>query len=141
MKQVFIGSSNESKDTACLVASWVEQVQGVKPICWYSHTTFKASKYTWDELYKLAHTVDAAIFVFSADDKTWYRGAKTKEPRDNVILEFGLFSGALRTENIMFIRKENAHLPTDLLGITYTDISAVNAAEMKVKEWCKDLNL
>jgi predicted nucleotide-binding protein len=38
---------------------------------------------------------DFALFVFSGDDAIESRGAATRAPRDNVLLEYGLLSRVL----------------------------------------------
>jgi hypothetical protein len=54
------------------------------------------------------------------DDAVTMRGKLFSAPRDNVVYELGLFSGALGRERCFFVTPEGTdiHLPTDLLGMT-----------------------
>lgn len=137
MKKVFIGSSKEQEKLANEVASWLTNLN-VEPILWNNPTTFKTTGYTWSELHRIAHEVDGAVFIFAPDDKTWYRGKKAGSVRQNVILEFGLFSGCLSEKCVCFIRSDNTRLPSDLSGITYCDISNQYSARIKLTEWVND---
>ena len=73
---------------------------------------------------EITKKVDAAVFVFNADDKIWnsnsaLEGATTV--RDNVLFEYGLFTGALGKKKVCFICKNRPSIATDLKGITYID--------------------
>jgi Predicted nucleotide-binding protein containing TIR-like domain len=63
---------------------------------------------------------DFGIFIFSADDTLMTRGELFLAPRDNVVYELGLFSGAIGRQRCFFAIPDNPkiHLPSDLLGIT-----------------------
>jgi CRP/FNR family transcriptional regulator, cyclic AMP receptor protein len=62
---------------------------------------------------------DFALIVLSPDDKVISRGTTSNAPRDNLILELGLFVGAIgrRRALMAFPRGLNLKLPTDLLGV------------------------
>ena len=56
---------------------------------------FDLSENTLDALIKSLDEWDFGIFVFSADDVLKLRERTYSAPRDNVVLEFGLFAGRL----------------------------------------------
>jgi predicted nucleotide-binding protein len=62
---------------------------------------------------------DFALIVLSPDDKVISRGTTSNAPRDNLILELGLFVGAIgRRRALMALpRGLDLKLPTDLLGV------------------------
>lgn len=124
--KIFIGSSKEVSGTNGLlekIAVIVEQC-GIMPLRWnQTPSLFKAGNYTLENLEDLTAKVDAAIFICSADDKTWYRGKKVGKPRDNVIFEHGLFSGKLGRKKSIIIKSGKLVLPNDLDGVTYIDFS------------------
>jgi hypothetical protein len=124
--KVFIGSSKEVSGTNGLlekIAVIVEQCS-ITPVRWnQTPSVFKAGNYTLENLENLNETVDAAIFICSADDKTWYRGKKVGKPRDNVIFEHGLFSGKLGRKKSIIVKYGNVKLPNDLDGVTFVDFS------------------
>lgn len=132
--KVFIGSSREQEDLALQVATWLEN-KDITPVLWNDETVFELADFTWNQLIEIAHSVDAAIFIFAADDKTWFRGKETDSVRDNVILEYGLFSGVISANNVCFIRSKTADIPSDLQGIIYADITKPNSARTKIINW------
>lgn len=133
--KVFIGSSREQEDRADEVARWLEKM-GVDAIVWNEIGTFIPGQYTLDDLVRLSDNVDAAIFIFAADDKTWYRKDIVETVRDNVLFEYGLFCGKLSREKVIFITIGNPRLATDLHGITYIKLGDSNRdAKGRLKDW------
>lgn len=132
--RVFIGSSKEKLDYAEDIACYLESID-VEPVLWNDDNAFPLGAYTWQQLSDIAHSVDAAVFIFAADDKTWFRGEARDSVRDNVILEYGLFSGVLSSDNVCFIRSQNADVPSDLSGITYAAIERKNTVKRKLRTW------
>jgi hypothetical protein len=53
------------------------------------------SHYTLGRLIELTKIVDASVFIFGEDDKVWYHDSQNQQPRDNVLLEYGLFASRL----------------------------------------------
>lgn len=81
---------------------------------------FRIANYTMESLEAAIDDSDFAIAVAHADDMTAYRGQDWPTPRDNVILELGLFMGRLgRARSILMEpRDEKLKLPSDMTGIT-----------------------
>lgn len=90
-----------------------------EPTVW-DQGIFELSQTTIESLTKAVNESDFGVFVFSPDDITKMRGAEHNSIRDNVIFEFGLFTGRLGRDRVFFVRPDGSdlHLPTDLLGIT-----------------------
>jgi hypothetical protein len=138
--KVFIGSSNEEVEDLELLASWVEEF-GHEPIPWNDLSVFTPGSYTFSSLVELTKRVDAAIFIFSEDDKVWYRSDTAKQPRDNVMIEYGLFLGALGEGRVIFCRKGCAKTASDLLGVVYVNINnnKKSAAKIQIRSWLTSL--
>jgi predicted nucleotide-binding protein len=114
---VFIGSSHEglsvaqaiqvNLDRTCEVVLWNQGVYGL-------------SQGTLETLVDKANEFDFAVLVVTPDDMTRSRGRKQQSPRDNVLLELGLFIGVLGRKRTMvvFDRSANIKLPSDLAGVT-----------------------
>src|SRR5690349_13951119 len=98
---IFIGSASESRDLASKVARALAD-SGFSPLRWWE--AFPAGSYTLDRLIEIAKSVDGAVFVFTAVDKTWYRNSETIEPRDNVVLEYGLFAAHLGRQRTLMLK-------------------------------------
>lgn len=74
-----------------------------------------------DDLLREAAASDFAVLSFSEDDWTISRDKESHSPRDNVILEYGLFAGALGNRERVFIvhpRGVDLKLPSDIAGLT-----------------------
>lgn len=139
--KIFIGSSNEAIEGLELIASWIEEY-GHEPIPWNDLQVFAPGSYTFSGIVEMTRKADAAIFIFSEDDRVWYRSDTAKQPRDNVMIEYGLFLGALGQKRVIFCRKGKPKAATDLLGVVYVDISENRkaAAKRQLRAWVSMIN-
>lgn len=136
--RIFIASSGERLNMAIEVGSWLESMN-VEPVLWNEPEVFPLGVYTWDALIDLSKNVDAAVFIFGEDDKIWFRGEGTMTVRDNVLLEYGLFSGKLSKVNTIFLCEGRPKLASDLEGITWGDVGKKNSAKIKLKNWINSI--
>ena len=111
--RIFIASSGERLNMAIEVGSWLEGMN-VEPVLWNEPEVFPLGAYTWDALIDLSENVDAAIFIFGEDDQIWFRGESTMTVRDNVLLEYGLFSGKLSKANTIFLCYGRQKIASDI---------------------------
>ena len=114
---VFIGSSTEGLDIAkairvhldraCEVTLWIDGV-------------FRPSEFTLESLLKVLDTFDFGVLVATGDDFVSGREGPSRCPRDNVVLEIGLFLGKLGRERTFLVcdRTAELKLPSDLAGLT-----------------------
>lgn len=144
---IFIGSSTEAHEEGLLleIAKIVEDCK-MNPIRWnQSPSVFKAGKCTLENLEDMIdqENICAAIFIYTSDDKTWYRGKDAGTPRDNVVFEHGLFSGRLGRKRSIVIKCGDVELPTDLSGVTYVDFSDGRKAkgEIDLRYWLANLQI
>lgn len=139
--KIFIGSSSETLSDVEMVASWIEEA-GHTPIPWNDARAFSLGTYTFAGLTKIAKEVDAAVFIFSEDDNVWYRSDTAKQPRDNVMIEYGLFIGTLGQERVVFCRKGNPRTATDLLGVVYVNIGSgyMSTARYRLRSWLNSVS-
>ncbi len=63
---------------------------------------------------------DFAVLVLGPDDRVISRGDDNLAPRDNVVLELGLFIGAVGRRRVFLVMPAglDVKIPTDLLGVT-----------------------
>lgn len=115
--RLFIGSSTEGKSVADAIHT---ELQGDAECTVWTQGVFGLSESNTESLMKQVKTSEFGVFVFSADDTVKMRGALFSTPRDNVVYELGLFSGALGPERCFFVTPKDTgiHLPTDLMGMT-----------------------
>lgn len=122
--QVFIASSVEGLNVAYAAQELLEN--NAECTVW-DQGVFEPSSYTIPDLIERLKITDYGIFVFSMDDTAKIRGEEEEIVRDNVILELGLFMGAIGQKNCFIIipnSNEKIHLPTDLVGITMLKYNA-----------------
>ena len=138
--KVFLGSSTESLDHLGEIAMWLEELK-LEPVPWNLPTLFMPGENTFLKLIEISKTVDAAIFIFAEDDRVWYRADTVGQPRDNVLLEYGLFVGALGPKRAIICKRGKPKPASDLLGINWVDSSpgSVHRARVQLKAWAQDL--
>jgi hypothetical protein len=115
--KVFIGSSTEGKDIADAIDFGL---QGDAESTVWTNGVFRLADSTLNSLMRQVLESDFGVFVFSGDDTAEIRGQLFTIPRDNVIYELGLFSGALGPSRCFYVvpQDQSVHLPSDLLGVT-----------------------
>lgn len=115
--RVFIGSSTEGIEIAELVQLGLERV--AECTLW-TQSTFAPGQTTIESIVDVSLEYDFAVLILTADDMVAKRGIEAPAPRDNVLFELGLFTGALgRARTFMVLdRDKQIQLPSDLMGVT-----------------------
>lgn len=143
--RLFIGSSSEGLNVARHLQKELEQ-NNICEVERWDQGVFDASEYALDSLLEVAQRVDFAVLVASPDDMTTSRGTTESSVRDNIVLEFGLFAGALGRQRTFLLATGLVRLPTDVLGITrlpYREradgnlLAAVNGAALEIEKQVK----
>lgn len=97
-----------------------------------------------------AKNASFAIALFTPDDISYPLGEEEKRKpraRQNVILEMGYFVGLLGREKVCVLYKGDVELPSDILGVVYTEINDTDswklslAKELKIAGYPVDLNI
>ena len=121
---VFIGSSSERIQTAeALKAGLVPYAEAT---VWNEAGAFEQNDSIFGGLLRAADQFDFAVFVFDADDKALIRQSRVQVVRDNVLFEFGLFTGRIgrgRTFRLSAKGAPKTHIPVDLAGIVHLTFS------------------
>lgn len=114
--RVFIGSSTEGLRIA--EAVFASLSHETEPTLW-THQLFLPGQYPLEVLEKQLHRHSFAILVASPDDEVIKRGESFPAMRDNLLLEFGLFTGAIGRRRVFFICPSSPRisLPSDLVGV------------------------
>ena len=134
-KAIFVGSAAETKELAASVARALAD-KGYRPLRWWLE--FPAGSITLDRLLEIAkEEADGAVFLFTSVDKTWYRGESLSSPRDNVVLEYGMFVANLGRKRTLILKDEGARLPSDITAITFVKIidDVATVAERTVRHF------
>lgn len=115
---VFIGSSSEGLLIADKIYGYLNK-KPVIPKIW-TNDVFKPSNTTIEDLMNIKEVADFAIIVLTPDDITKSRGNTQYSPRDNAILELGIFMGGINRERTILIKPTGVDIkiPSDLFGVT-----------------------
>jgi predicted nucleotide-binding protein len=97
--RIFIGSSTEGKPVADAIHS---ELQSEAECTVWTQGIFGLSETNIENSKRQVATSEFGIFVFSPDDLVTMRGKLFSAPRDNVVYELGLFSGALGPGAMLF---------------------------------------
>lgn len=118
--KLFIGSSSEGLEIARAIELNLERDAEVTI---WSNGLFGLGLGTLETLVNSLNKFDFAALVLTPDDILTSRGATSETPRDNVLLELGLFIGYLGRQRtfIVYNRDKNLKLPSDLAGVTPAD--------------------
>jgi predicted nucleotide-binding protein len=145
---VFVGSSVEGLPIVEAIVVNLEHTCEVVP--WT--TLFEPGEFTLESLETNLDRFDFAILVLTGDDIIESRGTLASTPRDNVLIELGLFIGKLGRRRTMIVadRSIDLKLPTDLAGLTHASYSphrngnfrsALGAACVRIKDVINSLGL
>jgi hypothetical protein len=138
MKKVFVASSREALDKALNVTHILEQIENVEVNCWLDFPGFRPGDYTLEALEKAGREHSAGVFIFDRDDQLMTaKDGCMYLPRDNVLMELGLFCGNSGRRSIAICLVPGVHIPSDLLGITRIayDVENVKKMKEKLQEW------
>lgn len=67
--------------------------------------------------------------------KVWYRDSKVHQPRDNVLVEYGVFASSLGRRNAIIGMHNSPRIPTDILGITVVNLDRPQYAREQISKW------
>lgn len=132
----FIGSSKEARDCLDWLSKLIEELHH-EAWRWDDPGMFSPGIPVLYRLIEISQSVDAAIFVFSDDDRTWYRGEEITQPRDNILIEYGMFAGQLGPPRAVICVKGSPRIATDVEGLTCIDISdgSLRSGRVEIVKW------
>jgi CRP/FNR family cyclic AMP-dependent transcriptional regulator len=128
---LFVGSSVEGLAVAREVQSQLKHDK-VEVRLWTSGV-FGPGGISIDSLLDQVAVADFAVLVFGPDDLVGCRDTVHAAPRDNVILEMGLFMGRVGRQRVFMLMEHGGDLkiPSDLLGVTPLTFVRPAAADLK----------
>ncbi len=121
--KIFIGSSYEKKDVAKLIQEIILDIDGsIQVLGWWRYDVFPPGDTYIMSLLKAVSKTNAGILLFADEDSASRRGAEIRVPRDNIVLEYGMFAAAHGTNNTLIARVGKPTIPTDLAGVSSIEI-------------------
>lgn len=143
--KIFIGSSDEAKDIDKLISAKIAFLDA-EILNWKDSETFPHSNYPLDLLLDIARKVDGAMLIATADDLIKIRGKERISPRDNIILEMGIFFAILgkpRTVILLVNDKQKGlpDLPSNIKGLKTMnfDTNFPDDIDMEISHWLENL--
>ncbi len=133
-KKIFICSSSKAKEQARKIAEWVEEF-GAQATTWFNLETFVPGENTLDDLLRNAHNHSGGIFVLAEDDILVLEDTKQFTARDNVLIEAGIYYGALGKESVALCVVGKVKIPSDWLGITTILYDNENITKRRISVW------
>jgi len=133
-KRVFIGSSIESKELALSIQQALSE--DFECILWYEGF-FSLGKHYYVDLIQKIITFDYAIMIGGEDDYVKRISNQTEKisPRDNVYLEYGLFSGILSPNKVLLLIHERCLAASDLSGMSLSQYRSDGEAVAIARAW------
>jgi len=133
--QIFIGSSAEGLKYVEQISVYLETVGDV--VKWT--TSFTQNRSALDSLIRKTKLSEFAILVATCDDLTLKRDEIKASPRDNIVFEFGLFTGATGIDRAFLLVEEGAELPSDLEGIVIARFSNDDTKHNSLEKRCEEI--
>ncbi len=133
-KRIFIGSSIEAKGLAEYLQRGLQEE--FECVLWYEGFFSLGNHYYTDLIQKII-TFDYAVMIGGEDDlvKRISTGSEKISPRDNVYLEYGLFSGILSPRRVLLLMHEKCMVASDLLGMSISQYRDGEQAVAIVERW------
>jgi predicted nucleotide-binding protein len=137
---VFIGSSTQARPYAQNIASRLRaEFPQVSFRGWWFRDVFRNGETFIESLERECRTTTAGLFVFSPDDDAVIRNEPRRVPRDNVVFEYGLFTGVHGRGRVAIVQVDSASIPTDLAGIALAQVATKDGAETLADEAVEQL--
>ena len=114
---VFIGSSSKGVEVARAIQFQLEDTAECDV---WNEGVFGLNMGNLESLVQALDTFDFAVLVLTPDDMLIANGEQKNAPRDNVLLELGLFMGRLGRSRTFAVcpKHDEMKLPSDLAGVT-----------------------
>ena len=129
---IFIGSSSEGLTIAQKVNEYLSEIANCTI---WTDNFFTLNVSTFDNLCKKTLRYDFAILIGTKDDISKIRREKYQTIRDNVMFEYGLFTGSIGRQRTFILKETGAKLPSDLNGITLPEFKN----QVELKEICLNI--
>jgi hypothetical protein len=137
--RLFLGSSSEGLQVAEVIEGHLQLDFEVRM---WNQGVFLPGHYTMDSLENAARECMFAVIVGTADDVLSKRRSRLRTIRDNLVFEFGFFSGILGRRRTVLVtpKKVALALPSDIDGLTRATYARY-AGPPTSKKWLESLQV
>lgn len=137
-KRIFIGSagSPSSLEIAKKIAKVLELI-GASVTIWNQENVFPIGVITIENIINISKNFHGGLFIFNKDDQITPIEDQIYTARDNVIIEAGIFIGALGKEAVAICKVSGVKKISDLDGLTYLRYEPNDIPSMynKLESW------
>ncbi len=125
-RSCFIGYSSQASHIAMELKEHISRVfPMVSVIDW--KWDFELGQVLYEEIKRACDKSHAAIFMVTKDDTQVISANSFRQtPRDNIIFEYGYFSGRIGIEKTILVVEADTKVPSDLGGILYVHMADRN---------------
>lgn len=133
-KRVFIGSSVESKEIAYSLQQAISDRYDC--VLWYEGF-FSIGNHFYSDLIQKIITFDYAVMIGGVDDFVTRISTSDQKnaPRDNIYLEYGLFSGILSPDRVLLLIDHRCVPASDLSGMSLAQYETTEQAVTYAANW------
>jgi O-acetyl-ADP-ribose deacetylase (regulator of RNase III) len=119
------------------IARWLKG-WAAEPLPWDQVGLFKPGDYILERLLAISQEVDGALIIFGDEDKKWYHADAQPQPRDNVLIEYGIFASQLGRERVVVCRTGNPKDASDLGGLIHLQLARSKASQDETRDRLRD---
>lgn len=107
----------------------------------WDENLFEAGEYALESLERHGPEFDGALVIATGDDRVISRGKRSLAPRDNVILEFGLFVALFGRRRALLLveTSRSPKAPSDIAGLQYLPFKRIGSPKKSLKPIAKGL--
>ncbi len=118
--RIFVGCSEERIALGKELATALETAK-FEVVRWWDDDAFPGGTNALPRLIELSNDCDGAALVFGNEDEVQEAGARLpqKAPRDNVVLEYGIFVSKLGQQRTLILAERNTKIPSNLDGVVH----------------------
>jgi predicted nucleotide-binding protein len=109
--KIFVGSSGAARNQAKLLIKDLASTT-ITFLPWWD--TFTPTRTLLEDLEATSKKIHAALLIFTPEFPATVRGNNVALPNQNVMFEFGFFTGVLGRSNVAMVRYGEPYLPSDL---------------------------
>ena len=123
------------------IAGWLKDWDA-EPWPWDKVGLFRPGDYILERLLEISQTVDGALILFGDEDRGWYHEGAQPQPRDNVLIEYGIFASQLGRDRTVVCRTGDPKNASDLGGLIFLQFGGKVRDEdsrNRLRDWVRKL--
>jgi predicted nucleotide-binding protein/O-acetyl-ADP-ribose deacetylase (regulator of RNase III) len=140
--RIFLASSTPAKKRMHDIAGWLKDWDA-EPLPWDKVGLFQPGDYILERLLDISQNVDGALMLFGDEDREWYHEGAQPQPRDNVLIEYGIFASQLGRDRTVVCRIGDPKNASDLAGLIFLQFGGARAkdddARSRLRDWVRKL--